>query len=77
MGIVGESAVSPSFVGDTLRPDELTRLLGIEPDQANPKCGTILMPNGRTRIAPTGAWSRGDEGMILPPETSRCWRTVT
>jgi hypothetical protein len=58
MGIVSESAVSLRFVGDTLDPREVTRLLGAEPDDARVKGDTIVMPSGGKRIAPRGIWSR-------------------
>jgi hypothetical protein len=54
MGTVRETAVSVRFGGVDLDPDEITRLLGVEPDLAL-RTGDPT-PNGRgTRM--TGIWS--------------------
>jgi len=51
MGTVYETAVSVRFGGVDLDPDEITRLLGVEPEAAH-RYGDP-MPNGR------GTWRRG------------------
>lgn len=56
MGHVSESAVSLRFIGDTLDPDELTRLMGVEPSGSQRTGGTFRTPKGTELIARTGSW---------------------
>jgi len=45
------------MVGDTLDPDEITRLLECSPTDAYRKGDILSMPSGREFTAPRGYWS--------------------
>lgn len=51
-GPVAWFSISLSFTADDLDPDEVTRLLGVEPDEAR-RSG---VPDTRGRTPPSGAW---------------------
>jgi len=46
-------------MGDELQPDEISMLLGCQPDVSAPKDGTWRTPRGVERITRTGMWHKG------------------
>tara|TARA_R110000787_G_C13098090_1_gene412164 strand:+ start:58 stop:495 length:438 start_codon:yes stop_codon:yes gene_type:complete len=56
MAALAESAACLRIFGDTLNPDEITKLLGGEPTYVALKGQTFTSKAGRTRTAKTGTW---------------------
>src|SRR5690349_1522253 len=58
MGPISETHVAVRFYGDDLDPNELSKLLGAQPDYAAHK-GEIIRSekSGRERTSRTGAWT--------------------
>lgn len=58
MGPISETHLAVRFYGDDLDPDELSKLLGAQPDSAARK-GEIIRSekSGRERTAKTGRWT--------------------
>ena len=57
MARIAESRATLRFFGDDLDPDEVTKVLGCEPTDAQRKGQDVSRPNAvGTRIAKTGMW---------------------
>ncbi len=59
MGKLQKSAVSLSFHGDDLDPDEITARLGARPDVGVRKGANWLTARGAEKVARTGSWRLG------------------
>ncbi|AZV79458.1 DUF4279 domain-containing protein [Parasedimentitalea marina] len=58
MATICETAASLRVIGDELDPDEVTRLLAGDPDNAQRKGAVIQMSGESQRIAQTGIWRK-------------------
>jgi hypothetical protein len=58
MAELAESGATLVISGDGLDPDEVSRVLGAEPDLTARKGEAITLPGGGQRIADTGFWRR-------------------
>lgn len=56
MAQIHKSAATLRIFGDSLIPDEITRLLGSKPTKATQKGEIILYDSGREQIARHGSW---------------------
>lgn len=61
MAIAATTAVRLRIRGDSLDPEDVTRLLGAQPDLAAKQGGTFYSPKGRPMFASTGFWHFGVE----------------
>lgn len=59
MAVISRTAVSLRFMGDELRPEEVSMVLGCQADGGASKGGAWRTPKGVERIARTGMWHKG------------------
>lgn len=56
MAEVYRTAASLRFHGDDLDPEEISRILGVQPTKGVKKGGTLTTPKGKEVVAWTGFW---------------------
>lgn len=59
-----ETFASLRLYGDALVPDEVTRLLHVEPTDRASKGAQLVASSGKTRTAPTGRWILESRGHV-------------
>ncbi len=58
MAVINRTAVSLRFRGDELQPEEISVVLGCQPDLSALKGGTWRSPKNVDRISKTGMWHK-------------------
>jgi hypothetical protein len=56
MATVARAVATLRIIGDSLNPDEVTRLLGAAPSESQTKDQELIGKSGRVRVAKLGAW---------------------
>lgn len=60
-----ETFATLALYGDSLVPEQISGLLGLEPTEAAPRGWATTSPSGKTRLAPTGRWLLESRGQVL------------